>query len=122
MRWECGGGAPGPGWSPRPPPQLASRGLPSTRSFRMTVLSFVSKSGRDGRRRKGTPARKPLRHRLVMEALEERSLLSANVLQTNLVSDLPGVPQVQDPNLVNPWGIPARGTSAFCISDNNARV
>src|SRR3954451_18049604 len=88
----------------------------------MAVLSSVSKSGRGGRRRKGTPARKPPGSRLGMEALEERSLLSANVLQTNLVSDLPGVAQVQDPNLVNPWGISESGTSPFWISDNNAGV
>jgi uncharacterized protein (TIGR03118 family) len=87
----------------------------------MTVLSFVSRLGR-GSRRKGTPARKPTRYRLGMEALEGRSLLSANVLQTNLVSDLPGVAQVLDPNLVNPWGISESGNSPFWISDNNAGV
>ena len=87
----------------------------------MTALSFVSKSGRGGRRKEDA-ARKPPRCRLLMEALEERSLLSANVLQTNLVSDLPGVAQVQDPNLVNPWGISESSTSPFWISDNNAGV
>jgi uncharacterized protein (TIGR03118 family) len=58
-----------------------------------------------------------------LEALEDRCVLSGNVLQTNLVSDLPGVAAVQDPNLVNPWGIsesPTRGP--FWISDNNAGV
>src|SRR3954447_1992677 len=68
------------------------------------------------------PARKPPKYRLGMEALEERSLLSADVLQTNLVSDLPGVAQVQDPNLVNPWGISESGASPFWISDNNSGV
>jgi uncharacterized protein (TIGR03118 family) len=48
--------------------------------------------------------------------------LSSNVVQTNLVSDLPGVAQVQDPNLVNPWGISESGASPFWISDNNAGV
>jgi uncharacterized protein (TIGR03118 family) len=43
-------------------------------------------------------------------------------LQTNLVSDLPGVAQVQDPNLVNPWGISESAGSPFWISDNNAGV
>ena len=56
-----------------------------------------------------------------MEALEDRCLLSANVLQTNLVSDLPGI-AVKDPNLVNPWGISESSTSPFWISDNNAGV
>src|SRR5260370_342121 len=85
----------------------------------MTVLSFGSKLGRDGRRRKGTTARKPPGYGLGMEALEERSLLSANVLQTNLVSDLPGVARFTDPNLVNPWGI-SQGPGPLWISDNNS--
>lgn len=31
--------------------------------------------------------------------------------QTDLVSDLPGVAQFQDPDLVNPWGMSASPTS-----------
>jgi uncharacterized protein (TIGR03118 family) len=38
------------------------------------------------------------------------------------VSDLPGVAQVQNPNLVNPWGISESSSSPFWISDNNAGV
>jgi uncharacterized protein (TIGR03118 family) len=64
--------------------------------------------------------------RLHLESLEDRCLLSNNVLQTNLVSDLQGVAAVTDPNLVNPWGVsespttPARAGSPFWISDNNS--
>jgi len=47
---------------------------------------------------------------------------SGTVLQTNLVSDLPGVAAVQDPDLVNPWGISESGASPFWVSDNNAGV
>jgi uncharacterized protein (TIGR03118 family) len=60
-----------------------------------------------------------------IEALEDRNLLSmttVNVLQTNIVSDLPGVAQVQDPNLVNPWGLSSSTGSPFWVSDNNAGV
>jgi uncharacterized protein (TIGR03118 family) len=57
-----------------------------------------------------------------LETLDDRSLPSGNVLQTNLVSDLPGVAAVTDPNLVNPWGISESGGSPFWISDNNAGV
>jgi uncharacterized protein (TIGR03118 family) len=39
-------------------------------------------------------------------------------VQTNLVSDLPGVAQNLDPNLVNPWGIVAGPTSPFWINEN----
>ncbi|HTU72571.1 MAG TPA: TIGR03118 family protein [Trebonia sp.] len=42
------------------------------------------------------------------------------VLQTNLVSDLPGVAAVTDPNLVNPWGISDSAASPFWFSDNNS--
>lgn len=39
-------------------------------------------------------------------------------VQTNLVSDLPGVAAHQDTDLVNPWGITAGPTTPFWISDN----
>jgi uncharacterized protein (TIGR03118 family) len=58
-----------------------------------------------------------------LEALEDRCLPAATVLQTNLVSDLPGVAAVQDPHLVNPWGISeGTGGGPFWLSDNNAGV
>jgi uncharacterized protein (TIGR03118 family) len=44
------------------------------------------------------------------------------VLQTNLVSDLPGVAVAQDPHLVNPWGISESTGSPFWVSDNGAGV
>jgi uncharacterized protein (TIGR03118 family) len=59
---------------------------------------------------------------LCLNALEDRSLLSGTVLQTNLVSDLPGVAAVLDPHLVNPWGISESSGSPFWLSDNNAGV
>src|ERR1700737_3875306 len=65
---------------------------------------------------------RPISRRLSVECLEGRCLLSANVLQTNLVSDLPGVAQHLDPNLVNPWGISESPTSPFWVADNNAGV
>jgi uncharacterized protein (TIGR03118 family) len=40
--------------------------------------------------------------------------------QTNLVSDLPGIAQLQDTNLVNAWGISFSATSPFWISDNGS--
>ncbi len=38
--------------------------------------------------------------------------------QHNLVSDLPGVADHQDPNVVNPWGIAAPPTGPFWTSNN----
>jgi uncharacterized protein (TIGR03118 family) len=47
------------------------------------------------------------------------SLISGYV-QTNLVSDIPGVGALTDPNLVNPWGIASSATSPFWVSDNGS--
>jgi uncharacterized protein (TIGR03118 family) len=76
---------------------------------------------RDIFRRSSSPPM-PAPRRLVLECLEEREVPSATVLQTNLISDLPGVAMFQDPHLVNPWGISESATSAFWISDNGAGV
>jgi uncharacterized protein (TIGR03118 family) len=57
-----------------------------------------------------------------LEALDDRCLLSGNVLQTNLVSDLPGVAANLDPHLVNSWGISESSTSAFWVADNGTGV
>lgn len=42
--------------------------------------------------------------------------------QTNLVSDIPGVAKVTDPNLVNAWGLSHSPTSPWWISDNGTGV
>jgi uncharacterized protein (TIGR03118 family) len=43
-------------------------------------------------------------------------------VQTNLVSDIPGVAKLTDPSLVNPWGIATSPTSPFWVSDNATGV
>jgi uncharacterized protein (TIGR03118 family) len=55
-----------------------------------------------------------------LERLEERTLLSANYVQTNLVSDLPGMAITTDPNLTNPWGLVAGPGTPFWVSNNNS--
>lgn len=42
--------------------------------------------------------------------------------QTNLVSNIPGMAPVTDPNLVNPWGMSRGTTSPWWVSDNGAGV
>jgi len=42
--------------------------------------------------------------------------------QTNLVSDLPGVALIQDPDLVNPWGISMSATSPFWVANNGSGI
>jgi uncharacterized protein (TIGR03118 family) len=41
--------------------------------------------------------------------------------QTNFVSDIPGFGLIQDPVLVNPWGITFRGTSPFWVANNGTQ-
>lgn len=42
---------------------------------------------------------------------------AAIYVQTNLVSDIPGLATVTDPHLVNPWGVSFRPGSPFWVSD-----
>ena len=42
---------------------------------------------------------------------------AAAYLQTDLVSDIPGLAAVTDPALKNPWGVSASATSPFWVSD-----
>ena len=42
--------------------------------------------------------------------------------QTNLVSDIPGMANITDPNLVNPWGLSSSPSSPIWVSDNGANV
>jgi uncharacterized protein (TIGR03118 family) len=47
------------------------------------------------------------------------ALLSASsFVQTDLVSNIPGLAVLTDPNLVDPWGVAFSATSPFWISDN----
>jgi len=48
--------------------------------------------------------------------------IAGTVLQTNLVSDVPGMAAFTDPNLQNPWGISFSATSPFWISDAASNV
>ncbi len=43
-------------------------------------------------------------------------------LQTNLVSDIPGLAAITDPTLKNPWGVSSSATSPFWVSDQGASL
>src|SRR5579871_1827313 len=63
----------------------------------------------------------PARTLLVLLALLTALATTGNAqtyIQTNLVSDIPGLAAFTDPNLINPWGIALAPTSPFWISDN----
>ncbi len=51
------------------------------------------------------------------ERLEDRLAPAADFLQTNLVSDVPGLAQITDANGVNAWGLTAGPTSPFWVSN-----
>jgi uncharacterized protein (TIGR03118 family) len=60
---------------------------------------------------------------LTVEGLEERALLAGGAtgfVQSNLVSDVPGLAAFTDAQLINPWGISASAQSPFWISDNQS--
>jgi uncharacterized protein (TIGR03118 family) len=62
----------------------------------------------------------PRREQPQLEVLEARVVLSdatTPYLQTNLVSDVPGLAQVTDSSLVNPWGVSFSSTSPFWVSN-----
>ncbi|HEV3024852.1 MAG TPA: TIGR03118 family protein, partial [Pirellulales bacterium] len=71
------------------------------------------------RRGKGRPSQRWPR----FEALERRQLLANGYVQTDLVSNQAGAALIQDPNLVNPWGIALSSTGGdFWVPDNGTSV
>ena len=60
------------------------------------------------------------RFRPNLETLEERRVMSANYLQTNLVSSVQGLAANFDPKLINPWGLTTSPTSPFWVSDDGS--
>jgi|SRR5579871_122916 len=57
--------------------------------------------------------------RLQLEELEGRIVPATTFIQTNLVSDQPGVAAIQDPNLVNAWGIAIGPVAAWVSANGN---
>src|SRR6185369_12726938 len=49
---------------------------------------------------------------------QQPEFLTNNYKQTNLVSDIPGFAQLQDPLLVNPWGLAQLATSPFWVANS----
>lgn len=57
---------------------------------------------------------------MVVSVMPQAMLASAlSFVQTNLTSDIPGLANNTDPNLVNPWGMTFSSTSPFWIADNH---
>jgi uncharacterized protein (TIGR03118 family) len=47
---------------------------------------------------------------------------AADYIQTNLVSDIPGLATITDPVLINPWGMSHSATSPFWISNQGTNT
>src|ERR1044071_2540664 len=47
---------------------------------------------------------------------------AAGYFVTNLVSDVPGLAPIVDPNLVNPWGLTRSNASPWWVADNGTGV
>jgi uncharacterized protein (TIGR03118 family) len=52
-----------------------------------------------------------------LESLEDRTVPATTYVQTNLISDIPGMAQFTDPNVRNPWGIAVNPTGDFWIAN-----
>jgi uncharacterized protein (TIGR03118 family) len=55
-------------------------------------------------------------------AANASGIATRSYVQTNLVSDIPGLAQHTDPNLKNPWGTSVGPGSPIWVSDNHAGV
>ena len=55
-------------------------------------------------------------------AAEGGGIATRSYVQTNLVSDIPGLAAHTDPNLKNPWGTSVGPGSPIWVSDNHAGV
>jgi uncharacterized protein (TIGR03118 family) len=66
------------------------------------------------------PQRRANAYRPNLECFEDRCVPAAVFLQTNLVSDIKGLAQNFDPNLVNPWGLTASPAGPFWVANNNS--
>jgi hypothetical protein len=82
---------------------------------------FLADTGRYATARPQPRHRTVRRAPLAVEGLEERALLAAAAIgfvQSNLVSDIPGLAAFTDPQLINPWGLTASPRGEFWVSDN----
>lgn len=82
------------------------------------MWSWMSNRGRSRARRRAE--RKPLGAGRLVEVLEPRQLLTGYV-QTNLAADQAGAALLQDPNLINPWGVAVGAAGGnFAVADNGS--
>jgi uncharacterized protein (TIGR03118 family) len=90
----------------------------------MFRLATICDGPRKMSRRDRRARRSPRREQPQLQTLEPRVALSSDAttpyLQTNLVSDVPGLAQVTDSSLANPWGVSFSSTSPFWVSNQGS--
>src|SRR5262245_24862618 len=90
-------------------------------------LSLSARSSALFKSRRAAFRRRKCQNILQVEALEPRTLLSATpnsvYVQTNLISDQPGVAAITDASLINAWGLALPPTNGnFWIADNETGI
>src|SRR6516165_319585 len=97
--------------------------------LRMWLQAMKRKAAKGARSRRGATLTRPDRTVLRLEVLEDRTVPSAPALgpqgayvQTNLVSDIPGLALLTDANLKNSWGTSFAADGSFSISDQKTNV
>jgi uncharacterized protein (TIGR03118 family) len=95
----------------------------------MWLQAMKRKAAKGARSGRGAKLTRPNRTVLRLEVLEDRTVPSAPALgpqgayvQTNLVSDIPGLALLTDANLKNPWGTSFSADGSFSISDQKTNV
>jgi uncharacterized protein (TIGR03118 family) len=92
-----------------------------TQARRLACLAFVGFVGclvLSGLPTSATNSSRAVRHHLSDPRQDQQpEFVTNNYRQTNLVSDLPGFAQLQDPLLINPWGLAQLATSPFWVSN-----
>jgi uncharacterized protein (TIGR03118 family) len=87
--------------------------------FKIRLRTPYSRESKGQRHGKVSAARHV---RPCLETLEDRLVPSTAYLQTNLVSDIPGLAAITDPSLKNPWGVAESTTNPFWVSDQGTNV
>lgn len=82
--------------------------------MRFSLRALWQLRGRNSQDRKSFSVRPRL------EFLEDRLVPSADFVQTNLVSDIPGMAANMDANLINPWGLVAGPGGPFWVSNEGS--
>lgn len=99
-----------------------------TQARRVASLAFVGFVGcllLSGLPTSATNSSRAARHRVSDSRQDQRpdqqpEFLTNNYKQTNLTSDLPGFAQLQDPLLINPWGLAQLATSPFWVANQQS--